>query len=1096
MHSLFNMKILHWALDNILFVFTLFLLAFIPLYPKLPILDVVNTWVYVRAEDFVVVCVLLVWMFLFLSRRITLRTPLTMPILLFWMTGAIATIHGVLLIFPGLANVFPNVAFLSFLRRIEYLSLFFVAYSGMKDKRFLPLVVVVLSLTLLFVSLYGFGQKYIGFPAYLTMNEEFAKGEAIRLSALSRVPSTFGGHYDLAAYLVFIIPILTSMVFGFKNLFIRLMLLGSVFLGFILLFMTVSRVSFFVLLVSLFVVILFQKKKLLLFSLPVVILFGIIFLSSSSNLLQRFGNTVKEVDVLVDAKTGEAIGHPQVVPAKYFENKVIMQDFALQNKVTVDLATPSGKLATPSGRVLYTSLPENVVLLVPPNAPTGESLPQGTGYINLSLSPVTKRLGEYFYEVPQKNTEATRSADVIIIHGNYLVKKASAYDLSFTTRFQGEWPHALEAFKRNVFFGSGYSSISLAVDNNYLRILGEVGLFGFISFLALFLAIGIFIRKTLPEVDSPLAKSFVLGFVAGVLGLALNAILIDVFEASKIAFLLWLLTGVTLGLLNLYQRKYEDLHTEEPEKEFVQHDMQATSQHSSGHRWGVEMYSEFKKAAFSPFAIVLYIGVLSAIIFSPMIGNYFVADDFTWFRWAADCESVHGCPSVFGRVLEYFTKTDGFFYRPGTKVYFLLMYSIFWLNQTMYHIVSIFLHFVNVVLVFFLAKKILKNSFSSFLCALLFLILSSYSEAVFWISATGHLLNAMFMLLSVLFFILWEEKKKTFFFVISFASLVFSLLFHELGVVTPLLLLLYKFVFDDSFKPSAIFHKVHYMLLFLPLVPYLLLRFLSGSHWQGGDYNYNIIKLPFNIVGNIIGYVLLTLIGPLWLSFYQALRNVLKTQLPVAIIIFLVLVVLFFLAYRIIAKRIEGEDKKTVVFSLFFFIIALLPFLGLGNIASRYSYLAAFGIILLFVFFMQKFYRYLLINGKDIATSVLVLAISFFCLLHVIQLQQIHGDWHEAGLKARRFLVSIESVYVDSWAKDPLELYFVNIPIRQGEAWVYPVGLSDALWFAFRNPNINVHQTNSVEEALSRIDSSVNEKVFEFDDSGKITERRKVLNVQ
>src|SRR5581483_5758613 len=131
------MKILKWIGDNILFLCTLFLLAFIPLYPKSPLLDVVNTWVYVRAEDFIAGIVLLIWLALVMRRKITLQTPLTIPILLFWLLGGLATIHGVLLIFPHIANVFPNVAFLSFLRRIEYISVFFIAFAAMKDKRFL-----------------------------------------------------------------------------------------------------------------------------------------------------------------------------------------------------------------------------------------------------------------------------------------------------------------------------------------------------------------------------------------------------------------------------------------------------------------------------------------------------------------------------------------------------------------------------------------------------------------------------------------------------------------------------------------------------------------------------------------------------------------------------------------------------------------------------------------------------------------------------------------------------------------------------------------------------------------------------------------------
>src|SRR5436309_3070030 len=97
-------------------------------------------------------------------------------------------------------------------------------------KYFLSHSLFFYSLFLLVVA-YGIGQKLYGFPAFLTMNEEFAKGIPLKLSALARIPSTFAGHYDLAAYLVFVIPIMGSLIFGFKNKLIKLLLFISGGLG-------------------------------------------------------------------------------------------------------------------------------------------------------------------------------------------------------------------------------------------------------------------------------------------------------------------------------------------------------------------------------------------------------------------------------------------------------------------------------------------------------------------------------------------------------------------------------------------------------------------------------------------------------------------------------------------------------------------------------------------------------------------------------------------------------------------------------------------------------------------------------------------------
>jgi len=1042
------MKIFKWISDNVLFVLTLFLLAFIPLYPKKPILDVVNTWVYVRLEDFVIVGVLLIWLVLLFRKKITIKTPLTMPILLFWIAGALSTIHGVLLIFPDLANVFPNVALLSFLRRIEYLSLFFVSFAAIKDKKMLPYVVTILTLTLFAVVVYGVGQKYAGFPAYLTMNEEFAKGEAIHLSSLSRVPSTFGGHYDLAAYLVLIIPLMASLFFGVKNLFAKLIFLLAVGSGIILLYFTISRVSFFVLFLSLAFVLFFYKRKWFFFLLPIVILISsIFFINFAPRLIDRFSNTVKEIDVLVDANTGIALGNIKDIDYDYFENRIVRERVFHDPTETGSDITDQKQASSSSNIVPHMYLPKKSVLLVPPNASTGESLTQGTGYINLVLSPIREQRSVFFYE--SKPSASTTSADLQMFTGNFLVKKALAYDLSLTTRYQGEWPHALDAFRRNIFLGSGYGSISLAIDNSYLRMLGETGSLGFISFFVILIAIVAYTKQVFPKIESPFVRSFVIGFSAGLFGLALNAVLIDVFEASKVAFYLWLLTGITVGTLYRYQAKVFDF------------------------------YGVLKKIATSSYAIVVYLGILTFFMYSAMLNNYFIGDDFTWFHWAADGKFN------LSTIYQYFFQSDGFFYRPGTKVLFLSIYPIVWLNPVIYHSISLILHFVVVLLVFILVRKIVGSYKLSVLAAFLFAMLSSYHEVVFWISSIGHIITTMFVLLSLLFFIFWEEKKKAIYFIFSVIFISLGLLFQELGVVAPLLIIFYKFVKDDMKITQIKSKKWLYGLLFSPVILYLFVRYLSNSHWLSGDYNYNLLKLPFNVAGNMVGYLMISIIGPISLPFYESLRNALRDHLVLSGVIALIIVSLAILGSFMI-KRIDKVDRKIIIIGIGFMFISLLPFLGLGNITSRYSYLPSLGFVILFVFVANKAYQYLLSNGRDIAIAVMTLLVGSFFLLHIIQIQKLHGDWHDAGLKVNKFLIAVEGVYQNSWSNGSVNLNFVNVPIRNGEAWVFPVGLKDALWFSFKNSNLTVKQWSSVDEAVAQINDPKHDKVFIFTSSDKI----------
>ena len=113
-----------------------------------------------------------------------------------------------------------------------------------------------------------------------------------------------------------------------------------------------------------------------------------------------------------------------------------------------------------------------------------------------------------------------------------------------------EWPRALRAFYKNPLLGTGYSSITLATDNDYLRALGETGILGLLAFLLIIFGI---INKFLSVL--PLDKNFSglnLAFMAGLLGslpgLLVNAVFIDIFEASKFALIFWFFIGLALKL--------------------------------------------------------------------------------------------------------------------------------------------------------------------------------------------------------------------------------------------------------------------------------------------------------------------------------------------------------------------------------------------------------------------------------------------------------------------------------------------------------------------------------------------------------------------
>jgi len=122
-------------------------------------------------------------------------------------------------------------------------------------------------------------------------------------------------------------------------------------------------------------------------------------------------------------------------------------------------------------------------------------------------------------------------------------------------RFNVEWPRAINAFKKNIFVGTGLGSITLATDNDYLRSLGESGLFGFISFAAIII---FFIAKTIPLIfkkEKTKNDQISIIFLGCLTATLANAIFIDVFEASKTAYFFWITMGLYYQSLNLKDEK-------------------------------------------------------------------------------------------------------------------------------------------------------------------------------------------------------------------------------------------------------------------------------------------------------------------------------------------------------------------------------------------------------------------------------------------------------------------------------------------------------------------------------------------------------------
>ncbi len=469
--------------DKWLFRSLIFLVVFIPLYPKFPLIPVFGTYVAIRLEDILIAFVLMFWLLSYLpDLKVILSKTIFQSFILFWFIGFVSLLSGLLITF----SVSVNLGLLHWLRRIEVMALFFVAATVVKNRNHVLSLLKTLFIVNILVVVYGFGQIFLNFPVISTTNKEFSKGIILQLTKGGRVNSTFAGHYDLAIYLSVVIVFIGTLFFYYKNLLIRFLQVIIGLLSFILLGLTAARVSFVASILGLALSFWYTGKRLLIIG---IVLISIVVLAAVPQLRYRLVATIT-----VNLLEG---GGPKYTP----------------KAGDVNLFTPDNRVSESSKSVVLQNLEKE--------------WENATASATISSKP------------------ATTSAD--IAPGEPINTTELGVYRSYNIRTDVEWPRAIRAFLKNPLLGTGYSSITIATDNDYLRSLGETGLLGTAAFGLIFYILIKRFFKTLKSNDK-LSKLFIISSLCMVFIILVTGTFLDALEASKIASLFWLMLGAAWAI--------------------------------------------------------------------------------------------------------------------------------------------------------------------------------------------------------------------------------------------------------------------------------------------------------------------------------------------------------------------------------------------------------------------------------------------------------------------------------------------------------------------------------------------------------------------
>lgn len=541
-------KFLTWLDNHILLILASFLVAFIPLYPKIPLFDVLPGYIVrARIEDILVLFTAGIYTIQFLRKKVLWQSKVA-KFIFAYIIGAGLSIFSALFIIKTIPLEWLHIekSVLHWFRYMEYFSLFFILYGAIRKRFDLKIILITLLVTTFFIVIYGYGQKFWYWPVYSTMNREFSKGVRLYLTEHARVQSTFGGHYDLAAFLVIVLPIFYTLGVKSTKKWQKWLFHTVHVLGLWLLLVCASRTSFGAYLAAIAVSLVIMsydiqgwQKKLawvikegLLFSLLLIVMtyaFGADMRDRFEQILRGYPGVYQQYEVAV----------------KFFDN----EGHQVKDAVNYVVKAQWRQVEKPQDGIAFDNSNEDVIAVIP--TPTLSNV-----LTNTDQQPSTKPVDVYV-DVPDKVLVASDSGELVYVDKERTWSdNALKYGLSLAIRLDELWPNAMKGFLKNPLLGSAYATLNKkefyqfteaeSTDNNFLRTLGETGLVGILTFYGAIVTLLVILWKNLRLADKQL-QMINYAFIAATIGLLVNATYIDVFASSKVAFTYWALAGAVLA---------------------------------------------------------------------------------------------------------------------------------------------------------------------------------------------------------------------------------------------------------------------------------------------------------------------------------------------------------------------------------------------------------------------------------------------------------------------------------------------------------------------------------------------------------------------
>gem|GEM_PF-611748 len=466
----------------------------------------------------------------------------------------------------------------------------------------------------------------------------------------------------------------------------------------------------------------------------------------------------------------------------------------------------------------------------------------------------------------------------------------------------------------------------------------------------------------------------------------------------------------------------------------------------------------------TPFAIFFLIAAsfLVGILYNPIIAANFQGDDYGFLRYLFfNYPALLQGQGLYEWLVSFPWLSFLPYFRPVLQLFNLLDYTAWGLNPFGYHLTNLLLHWLTSFFVFVFCNQLTRSRLAAVAAGLFFAMMPIHVEAVSWFAARADGLNALWYVMSVVFFVLYRQRERRLFLAVSVVAFAMALGVKEVAVTIPIIIIAYDLLYH---RDSQSVHRprawlVPYALFALTLAGYAALRLITRGVAGSGSFE---LARTFEW-DYLLQLYALGITDPFLSDMTGELRSIIF-----GIVIGLMII------YR---------AHRQLLLGVFWAIVTLVPSLLSINatIFDRYLYLPSIG--------------FALVIGSILSQPIpqpwrwsRVIGIGLVGTLGIFYASALYARNQEWG-RAAQITQTVEEQVQALHPKFPADarLVFVNVPVLVGGRQMQAFGnmLPSAMQIQYDNPNLEILKPPAFPILSDRLDRTF----FFAYDRRKITER-------